>query len=128
VAESYIVFIGALLPDDKSAAVIGPLLLALMMASGGFFVSPAATPLFFRILNRINLFRCGRHLDRRGERAQGVRGEQKGGGGEDALGGTGWGRGQTVIANSIPSPRDRIMPARQFLWLVEEPLHPSPVA
>mmetsp|Transcript_303 Transcript_303/g.820 ORF Transcript_303/g.820 Transcript_303/m.820 type:complete len:176 (+) Transcript_303:1557-2084(+) len=57
VAESYVVFIGALLPDDKSAAVVSPLLLALMMASGGYFVSPAATPLFFRLLNRVNLFR-----------------------------------------------------------------------
>jgi len=49
VAESYVVFIGALLPDEKSAAVISPLLLALMMASGGFFVSPGATPLFFQV-------------------------------------------------------------------------------
>ena len=32
------VLIGALMPDEKSAAVVGPLFLALSMLSGGLFV------------------------------------------------------------------------------------------
>ena len=34
-AESYVVLVGALMPDDKSAAVVSPLVLALFMVSGG---------------------------------------------------------------------------------------------
>ena len=33
-AESYVVLVGALMPDDKAAAVVGPLFLALFMVSG----------------------------------------------------------------------------------------------
>jgi len=57
VAESYVVMVGTLLSDEKAAALVAPLLLALMMASGGFFVSHASTPPLFHALNTVNLFR-----------------------------------------------------------------------
>ena len=47
-AESYAVLIGAVMPDDKSAAVVGPLVLALFMVSGScsyLYPSPPLTRL-----------------------------------------------------------------------------------
>ena len=58
-AESYSVLIGAVMPDDKSAAVVGPLVLALFMVSGGLFVKPSTVPYLFRVLNRVNVFSYG---------------------------------------------------------------------
>lgn len=55
-AESYVVLVGAVMPDDKSAAVVGPLFLALFMVSGGLFVNAATMPPLFRLFNKVNLF------------------------------------------------------------------------
>ena len=55
-AESYVVLVGAAMPDEKSAAVVSPLVLALFMVSGGLFVNAAKLPALFRGLNRINMF------------------------------------------------------------------------
>ena len=55
-AESYVILVGAVMPDDKSAAVVGPLFLALFMVSGGLFVNTAKVPPLFRLFNRGNPF------------------------------------------------------------------------
>jgi len=58
-AESYVVLVGALMPDEKSATVVGPLILALFMVSGGLFVNSASVPFLFQLFNRINMFTYG---------------------------------------------------------------------
>ena len=92
VAESYVICIGCVMPDEKSAAVVAPVrailhdtsaiqphehpmlsafishrrlslslshqvILALMMASGGFFVNAASVPALFRAINLVNPFK-----------------------------------------------------------------------
>jgi hypothetical protein len=56
----YVVMVGALMPDDKSAAVVGPLFLALMMATGGLFVNSGSVPPLFQAFNKLNIFTCAR--------------------------------------------------------------------
>lgn len=58
-AESYVVCVGALMPDEKSAAVVGPLFLALCMATGGLFVNSGSVPPLFQVFNRVNIFSYG---------------------------------------------------------------------
>lgn len=59
VAESYVVLVGAVMPDERSASVVSPLVLALLMVSGGLFINPASLPAPFALLNRANLFTYG---------------------------------------------------------------------
>ena len=58
-AESYVVLVGAVMPDERSAAAAGPLVLALFMVSGGLFVNVASVPPLFRVLNHVNMFSYG---------------------------------------------------------------------
>jgi hypothetical protein len=51
-----IVFIGSIMPDDKSASVVSPIFLALFMVSGGLFVRAADVPPLFQVLNSANPF------------------------------------------------------------------------
>ena len=59
VAESYVVMVGCLMPDERSASVVSPLVLALLMVSGGLFISPASLPPAFALLAKANLFTYG---------------------------------------------------------------------
>ncbi|KAL1496592.1 hypothetical protein AB1Y20_014197 [Prymnesium parvum] len=59
VAEAYVVLIGSLMPDEKSASVVAPLGLALFMVTGGLFVNGASVPPIFRWLNAANVFSYG---------------------------------------------------------------------
>lgn len=45
-AESYVVMIGAWVPDDRTAAIIGPVAFALMSLFGGFFLNIDSLPFF----------------------------------------------------------------------------------
>ena len=56
VAESYIVLVGSVMPDEKSAAVVSPIFLALFLVTGGFFLNAQSVPLLFRLLNHANMF------------------------------------------------------------------------
>ena len=58
-AESWVVMIGAAMPDDRSAGVVSPVGLSLFLASGGFFVNTNSVPALFRLLNHANLFVYG---------------------------------------------------------------------
>ena len=59
VAESHVVLVGAAMPDERSAAVMSPLVLALFLVSGGLFVNAASLPPLFVWLNKINVFTYG---------------------------------------------------------------------
>ena len=56
-AESYVVFVGAAAPDDKVAAVLGPVAFALMSLLGGFFLNLESLPVWFSWLQHLSLFR-----------------------------------------------------------------------
>ena len=59
VAESYVVLVGAAMPDERSAAVVSPVVLALLMVCGGLFVNAASLPPLFTLLNKVNVFTHG---------------------------------------------------------------------
>ena len=59
VAESYVVLVGAAMPDERSAAVVSPVVLALLMVCGGLFVNAASLPPLFVLLNKVNVFTHG---------------------------------------------------------------------
>ena len=58
-AESWVVMVGAAMPDDRSAGVVSPVGLSLFLASGGFFVNTNSVPAIFRLLNHANIFVYG---------------------------------------------------------------------
>uniref|UniRef100_A0A6U5H1T4 ABC transporter domain-containing protein n=1 Tax=Calcidiscus leptoporus TaxID=127549 RepID=A0A6U5H1T4_9EUKA len=59
VAESYVIALGSLLTNEKVAAVISSLLLALQMAAGGFFANSASAAPVQRALNTVNMYKYG---------------------------------------------------------------------
>uniref|UniRef100_A0A7S4UJF0 ABC transporter domain-containing protein n=1 Tax=Guillardia theta TaxID=55529 RepID=A0A7S4UJF0_GUITH len=56
-AESYVVMIGALVPDDKLGVILGPLGFALMSLLGGFFLNIESLPVWISWLQFSSLFR-----------------------------------------------------------------------
>ena len=51
------VFVDAAAPDDKVAAVVGPVAFALMSLLGGFFLNLDSLPFWFGWLQHLSLFR-----------------------------------------------------------------------
>lgn len=56
-AESYVVMIGAIVPDDKLAAVLGPVAFGLMSLFGGFFLNIDSLPFYLAWMQYLSLFR-----------------------------------------------------------------------
>jgi len=56
-AEGYVVMVGAAVPDDRTAAVLGPIAFALMSLFGGFFLNIESLPWWVSWLQYTSLFR-----------------------------------------------------------------------
>uniref|UniRef100_A0A7S1GRE1 ABC-2 type transporter transmembrane domain-containing protein n=1 Tax=Hemiselmis andersenii TaxID=464988 RepID=A0A7S1GRE1_HEMAN len=56
-AESYVIMVGAWVPDDKTAAILGPVAFALMSLFGGFFLNIDSLPFFVSWLQYLSLFK-----------------------------------------------------------------------